>query len=205
MLTRRELLITTTMAGLLLAAGPAAWSPARAQGAGGDATAFVMKLGADLSAIVNGPGDYAGKRRRLLPLIETAVDIDGVGRFCLGRFWRAATPAQQAEYLHLFHDVLVNNIGGKIGEFQGVSFKPTTTSQREGGTLVGTLISRPNQQPNNVQWVVAPVNGAPKVIDVIAEGTSLRITQASDYAAYVSRNNGNLDALLAAMKQQVAR
>ena len=203
MLTRRKLLITTTMGGLLLAAGPAAWSPAYAQGA--DATAFILKLGTDLSAIVNSAGDYEGKKRRLQPLIETAVDIDGVGRFCLGRYWRTATPAQQSEYLRLFHDVLVNNIGGKIGEFQGVTFKPTTTTQRDGNAVVGTLISRPNQQPNNVQWVVSSASGAPKVIDVIAEGTSLRITQASDYAAYISRNNGNVDALIAAMKAQVSR
>lgn len=203
MLTRRTLLITTAMTGLVLAAGPLAWSPARAQAA--DPTAFIVKLGTDLTAIVNAAGDYESRRRRLLPLIESAVDIDGVGRFCLGRYWRTATPAQQTEYLRVFHDVLVNNIGGKMGEFQGVTFKPTTTTQRDGGTVVGTLISRPNQQPNNVQWVVTQVSGAPKVIDVIAEGTSLRITQASDYAAYISRNNGNIDALLAAMKQQVAR
>jgi phospholipid transport system substrate-binding protein len=201
MLTRRHLLVCTAMTGLLLAAGPTAWAQAPA----GDATAFVVKLGNDLVAIVNGPGSYEDKKRRLQPLIESAVDVDGIARFCLGRFARTATPAQLQDYTRLFHDVLINNITGKIGEFQGVAFKPTTTGQRDGETLVGTLISRPNQQPNNVQWVVVPVGGQLKVVDVVAEGTSLRLTQRSDYASYLSRNGNSVDALIAAMRQQIAR
>ena len=202
MLTRRHLMVCTAMTGLLLAAGPGAW----AQAAGtGEATSFVLKLGSELTAIVNAPGSYEEKKRRLQPLIEKAVDIDGIARFCLGRFWRTATPDQQREYERLFHDVLINNVGGKIGEFQGVGFQPTTTTQREADILVGTLISRPNQKPNNVQWVVNQVGGAPRIVDVIAEGTSLRLTQRSDYSAYLSRTNNDVGALLGAMKQQIAR
>lgn len=205
MLTRRTLIVCTALTGFALAAGPGAWlSPARAQG-GGDATGFVVKLGSELVGVIDGPGTYEEKKRRLQPVIERAVDVEGIGRFSLGRFWRTATPEQQVQFSRLFHDVLLNNIFGKIGEFQGVTFTPTTTTQREADTLVGTLIRRPNQQPNNVQWVVNSINGGLKIVDVVAEGTSLRLTQRSDYAAYLARNNNNVDALIAAMKQQIAR
>lgn len=201
MLTRRTFLACTALTGLMIAAGPRAWAQS---GSGPEATAFVVKLGNDLTGIVNVPGGYEEKKRRLKPLIETAVDIDGIARFCLGRFWRTATPQQQTEYIALFHDVLINNIGGKIGEFQGVGFQPTQTVQREADILVGTLISRPNQKPNNVQWVVNQVGGQPRIVDVIAEGTSLRLTQRSDYSAYLARNNNDVGALIAAMKAQVS-
>lgn len=200
MLTRRHLLVCTAMTGLLLAAGPAAW----AQGTN-EATRFVVKLGEDLIGIINAAGSYDDKKRRLQPLVEAAVDVDGIARFCLGRFARTATPAQLNEFNTLFRAVLMNNIFGKIGEFQGVTFSPTTTAQREQDILVGTLIRRPNQQPNTVQWVVNQVGGQMKIVDVVAEGTSLRLTQRSDYAAYMQRNNNNVDALIAAMKQQIAR
>ena len=202
MLTRRHLLVCTAMTGLLVAGGFPAWAQTVNTA---EATAFIVKLGTDLIAVVNAPGNYDEKKRRLQPLIESAVDVEGIARFCLGRFVRTATPAQLQEYTRLFHDVLLNNIGSKIGEFQGVGFKPTTTTQRDADTLVGTLISRPNQQPNNVQWVVNQVGSQPKVVDVIAEGTSLRLTQRSDYASYLSRNNSDVGALIAAMKQQVSR
>ena len=199
MMTRR-ILLGTTLAAAALFATPML-SPARAQSA--DATGFVVELGNALIGIVNGAGTYDEKKRRLGPLVERAVDVDGIARFCLGRYARSATPQQLQEYQQLFRAVLLNNIFGKIGEFQGVTFRPTTTTPGEEGTMVGTLIQRPNQQANNVQWVVANGGGQPKIIDVKAEGTSLRLTQRNDYASYLGRNNGNVDALIAAMKQQV--
>ncbi len=197
MISRRALLLTAAAAALMRAL------PATAQSAS-DPTGFVVQLGNQLTAIVNAQGPYDDKKRRLGPLIDAAVDVDGIARFCLGRFWRTATPPQQQEYLRLFHQVLLNNIFGKIGEFQGVTFKPTTTTPAEEGTMVGTLIQRPNQQPNNVQWVVSTAAGQPKIVDVKAEGTSLRLTQRNDYASYLTRNGGNIDALLSAMRQQVS-
>ena len=200
MLTRRHFLLGTTTAALLFAAGPRA----SAQGAN-EATAFVTKLGNDLVTIIDGPGSYEDKKRRLLPVVEAAVDVDGIARFCLGRYQRTATPDQTGRFTALFHNVLMNNIFGKIGEYQGVTFKPTVTTQRDAEILVGTIISRPNQQPNAVQWVVNNVGGRLRIIDVLAEGVSLRLTQRSDYAAYLQRNNSSVDALISAMQQQVAR
>jgi phospholipid transport system substrate-binding protein len=201
MLTRRALLTYSAAATALFAMGP--WNSSRAQPAG-DATGFVVQLGNALVAIVNGPGSYEEKKRKLEPLIEEAVDVDGIARFCLGRFWNTASPAQQQQFTQLFHSVLLNNITGKIGQFQGVTFTPTTTTQREGDSLVGTTIRRPNQQPNNVQWVVSRATGRPKIVDVIAEGTSLRLTQRSDYSAYLTRNNNDVNALISAIRQQLA-
>jgi len=194
MLTRRNTLLLGAAAIATFAAGPRAWAQ--------DATGFVINLGNQLATIVNGSGAYDDKKRRLAPLIEQAVDVDGIAQFCLGIYWRRATPQQQAEFNRLFHAVLLNNIGGKIGQFQGVTFRPTTTSQREGDSVVGTVIQRPNQQPNNVQWIVSTASGRPKIVDVQAEGVSLRLTQRNDYSAFLSRNGGNVDALLAAMRQQ---
>lgn len=203
MLTRRRLLACTAMAGALLSL-PGTLSRAWAQSPA-DATGFVVRLGNALVAIIDGPGSYEEKKARLRPLIDQSVDVEGIGRFCLGRFWPTATPAQQAEYSRLFQDVLMNNIFGKIGEFKGVTFTPTTTTQREQDLLVGTTIRRPNQQPNTVQWTVNQVRGQLKIVDVVAEGVSLRLTQRQDYAAYLQRNGNNVDALIAAMRQQVAR
>lgn len=201
MLTRRTLLTYSIAATAVFATRP--WAAAWAQPAG-DATGFVVQLGNALVAIVNGPGNYEDKKRRLGPLIEEAVDVEGIARFCLGRFWRTAAPQQQQQFSQLFHAVLLNNITGKLGQFQGVTFTPTSTTQQEGNSLVGTTIRRPNQQPNNVQWVVSQATGRPKIIDVIAEGISLRVTQRSDYAAFISRNNNDVSALINAMRQQAA-
>ena len=50
---------------------------------------------------------------------------------------------------------------------------------------------------------LALVNGQPKVVDVIAEGTSLRLTTRSEYSSVIQRNGGDVGALLVAMRNQI--
>ena len=89
------------------------------------------------------------------------MDVDAVARFCLGRFWRTATPAQQQEYLGLFHRTLMMNITGKVGEYQGVQITVGRAQPREGGIVVSTTLDRPNNPPAMSTGWSAPTPAAP--------------------------------------------
>jgi len=167
------------------------------------AVAFVKATGDKLVAVVNGPGSAADKRQALTKIIDSAVDVDGIARFCLGRFWRQASPEQQKRYIDLFHQVLVTNITAKLGEYQGVKFTMGRGRQQDDEEIVSTTVERPNNPPTAVDWKVSQESGGMKIVDVIAEGTSLRLTQRQDYASYLSHNNNDVDALITAMRQQV--
>jgi phospholipid transport system substrate-binding protein len=187
---------------------PALWlpsDPARAQGATQRASDFIRNVGDQLVGVVNGTAPDSQKRTQLTQIIDSAVDVDGVARFCLGRFWRNASAQQQQNYTSLFHQVLVNNITSKLGEYRGVSFVMGKVQMRDENAVVSTVVNRPNNPPTNVDWVVSSPSSEPKIIDVVAEGTSLRLTQRQDYASYLSHNNENIDALINAMRQQVAQ
>ena len=177
--------------------------PARAQDASADA-AFVQDFGSKLVAVVNGEGSLAEKERRLRPLIDGSVDVDTIARFCLGRYAASATPEQLATFVRLFHDVLLFNITSKIGDYRGVGFRMGESSIRGNEAFVGTIVQRPNSAPTNVRWVVSTAAGTPKIVDVVAEGTSLRLTQRSDYSSFLNHNGNSIDALLDAMRRQIA-
>jgi phospholipid transport system substrate-binding protein len=202
MLTRRTLLIATAATAALLS--PLGWvTRARAQSAD-QATAFLKQTTQALLGVVNGSGGAADKRARLQQIVDQDVDVTAVARFCLGRYWRSATPAQQQQYVQLFHQVLLNNIAGKLGDYKGVTIVLGRSQPRDGGISVDTTVTRPGTAPADVQWIIGSDSGSPKIVDLIAEGTSLRLTQRSDYASYLAHNNNNLQALLEAMKRQVA-
>jgi len=196
---RRDLLLTG--AALVLAAAIGA-SPAFAEDA--EASAFLQTFAEQMAAVVNGPGDTNAKGQALTPLIDTNVDVATIARFCLGRFWNGASPAQQARYVTVFHKVMLNNIRGHLGEYQGVSFDMTGTRPQGDDVVVGTIINRPNQPPANVGWVVSRGTGSPKVVDVVAEGASLRLQQRDDYASYLRQHGNNIDALITALERQVS-
>lgn len=200
MLHRRSLLLL--IPGIV---GAAASEPARADAATDQAIAFVKKTGDALVGVVNGPGDNAQKRAAMAHVIDSTVDVQDVARFCLGRFWRVATPDQKQRYMDAFHQVLVGSITAKLGEYEGVRFTVDRAIPGQGGVQVDTTLLRPKQPPTNVGWVIGNPTSNPKIIDVIAEGTSLRQTQRSDYGSYLTHNNNNIDALISAMRHQVAQ
>jgi len=200
MLDRRNCLT----AGLLAAAS--ALAPGRVQAQSVErASSFVQQTGDRLVAIVNGNMPPADKRRALTQVIESTVDVDGVAQFCLGRFWRTASPDQQKRFVTAFHEVLVTNITAKLGEYQGVRLTVQRGRQQDNEAIVTTIVQRPNNPSTTVDWVIQQPTAGPKIIDVVAEGTSLRLTQRQDYASYLTRNNNNVDALINAMKQQSAQ
>lgn len=114
MLSRR------TTLGFMTAVSASLVAQARAATAGEAASALIKTATDKLAAVVNGTGAIDARRQALTPIIDSVVDIAGVARFCLGRFWRTATPDQQKQYVSLFHGVLVNNIAVKLGDYRGV-------------------------------------------------------------------------------------
>ena len=112
------------------------------------AAAFVKSTGDRLVGVVNGPGSISDKRAAMTQIINSDVDVEGIARFCLGRYWKQATPEQQKQYLALFHEVLVTNITSKLGEYQGVTF--TMGAQQAAGRGGGGFDDRgpPEQSPN---------------------------------------------------------
>ena len=201
-LTRRNLLALGSASVAALAA--ARWMPSAWAQEATAASNFVQSFGDKLVAVVNSDEPNAEKQQTLRPLIDSAVDVDAIAVFCLGRFASTATPQQLAEYTRLFHGVLVNNITSKIGEYRGVTFRLTTSSMRGTDAYVGTIVQRPSSAPTNVRWVVSSASGAMRIVDVVAEGTSLRLTQRSDYASFLSHNGNSIDSLLGAMRRQVS-
>jgi len=171
------------------------------------ATAFVDRAGQDLVNAINDPRlNQTQRRDKVGGILRSAIDIEGTGRFILGRYVRQASPAELQDYLKLFDEIIIRNLSARFGEYRGVKFSLGRSQQRtEEDALVSTLIERPNNPSFTLDWRVADINGQPKVVDVIAEGTSLRLTTRSEYAAVIQRNSGRVASLLDAMRGQIAQ
>jgi phospholipid transport system substrate-binding protein len=200
--TRRTLLRLTALASPALVAP----SLVRAETDTAQAAAFIKQTGQEMATLIGGAPTAAEKRRRLQPFIDRVVDVDGVARFCLGRHWRQATPAQQETYVRLFHGVLLNNVVGRMGDYQHTAMHVIIgqPEAREDGIHVPTILERTGHPPARVTWVVR-LDGTPRIVDVMAERTSLRLTMRSDYNAFLARHGNSIDALIDALREQTGQ
>ena len=173
--------------------------------AGNQAVDFVRSTSERLVAITNGAASPQEKRTQLEEVVDSTVDVDDIAQFCLGRFWRLATPEQQKRYMVLFHDLLVTEIAGHLGEYRGVQVTMGLARASADTEIVITVVERPQAPTMQVDWVVSTATGHPKITDMLAGGTSMRLTQSSDFASYLSRHQYNIHEFLEGLQQMVAR
>ncbi|MCX2561861.1 ABC transporter substrate-binding protein [Acetobacter farinalis] len=183
----------------------AAAVPVCAAGSAQSAQTFVQMLGRQWIDIMNGTTSLSEKKTQMRPFLDRAVDVDDVARYCLGTYWRIATPGQRLRYLGLFHAIFTNSITERLGDYSRITFTIGRASAFGEDMAVETVITRPNQPGAKVLWIVKQANGDPKVVDMIAEGVSLRLTERQDYVSFIERNNGNIDILLQTLARQLAR
>jgi phospholipid transport system substrate-binding protein len=201
--TRRSLftaLVAAVPLGALVTVAPLAWADDLSA-----ARAMIQSTGNGMVSIIDSSVSNAQKQTAFQQLVFANVDVDGVGRFVLGRYWRVATPAQQQAYMQTFRQLLVYAVTGQTNTFQGASFAIVSATEQPEGMVIGTTVNVPGKAPATVQWVVAMIGGRPKIIDIIAEGTSLRLTERNDYAGVISQHGGNIQPLIDAMRNQLAR
>lgn len=172
---------------------------------GEQAVGFVRSTSEQLAAIVNSTDSPQEMRDRLKDVIDSTVDVDDVARFCLGRFWHLATPDQQKQYLALFHELLVIKIADHLGEFKGVQVSVGLARRSADTEIVTTIVQGPRTATPRVDWVVSTATGAPKIVDLLAGGTSLRLTQSGDFITHLTHNNYSIQDLIDAMRQMLAR
>lgn len=169
------------------------------------ATAFIRTTADRMIAIIDGADDLPARREQLQTIVDESVDTEQIARFCLGRHWRVATPAQQQRFVRLFHRVLLDGVTGQISNDRGVRIELGNATVRGRTTIVHSTVFRPNQAPVDADWVVAETEAGPRIQDVVAEGVSMRLTRRNDYDSYLGSHHGSINALLAAMQDRLAR
>jgi phospholipid transport system substrate-binding protein len=194
-------------AALLLAA--AAWAPvapAPAQEAqDGTAEAFIERLGRQtVGTLAEKSAPTAERVARLKGVLNNAADLPYIARVILGRYWRQATEAQQAEYLRLFDALVLQTMAERIDSYSGQTFEVTGSRKADDtDTVVSTNILTPSGGPSyRVDWRVRQgEDGAFRLIDIVAEGVSLVLTQRSEVNDIVGRSG--VDGLLAEMRRRL--
>lgn len=181
-----------------------AWADAKSSNA--PAIGFVKDLGKKaLSSLTAKNLPEAERQSRVRTLLRENFDIQTIGRFALGTYWKTATEGQRAEYLKLFEDMIVRTYAKRFAEYSGQSFEVgESVSAGEKDTIVESKIIQKDGPAVNVEWRVRKKDGEMKVIDVIVESISMSVTQRSDFSAVIQKGGGNISALIESLKENKA-
>lgn len=205
----------------LLLAGAAgliatATAPNISDAAAADPSAFIDDLDAQLQRLVRN----TSPEQRFLgfqQLFRADFDVPGIARFVLGPYWRLASPPQQQEFLALFENYILQTFSGRLSQYAESGGAPRVTGSRldPEGAVVSSQMNiangggpragghSPTVLPIKVDWRLTAQNGSYKISDVIVDGISMAVTQRSEFTSAIERNGGQVQALLATLRQQM--
>lgn len=141
---------------------------------------------------------------RFRSMLTEAFDVPLIGRFVMGRYWRLATDAQRAEYLKLFEDYIVQTYANRFNDFAGAQLQVIQTRPgRQDSEVISTLeAALPGRPAARFDVRMRRVGNAFKIFDVSVEGISMSVTQRDDFAAVIQRNGGQVEGLLASLRER---
>lgn len=192
--------ILTLITALLMSAQASAADidPAKAEN-------FIKKITTEgIEQIINSNVSMAEKDARFAKLFNEYLDLNFIGRFVLGRYWKSATPKQRAEFIDVYRDLNIKTWSKRFDEFKGKRFvfNGTSPSNSQGQIFVNTTVPMEQGAPAKVVWRVKETGGKLKVIDIIIENVSLAITARNEYTAYIKKSAGGVDDLIRNLRQK---
>ena len=163
------------------------------------ATSFINKVSERGLAFLGDKNLSQDQRKKeFRKLLRDSFDLQTIGKFALGRYWRTASPEQRNEYLKLFEDMVIDTYAKRFAEYQGQQIKVGKASPvgSKGDSLVYSSIISAGAPEVSVEWRVRHEGDKYRVIDVLVEGVSMSVTQRSEFSAIIQRGGGNIESLL---------
>lgn len=145
------------------------------------------------------------KYQKLDELFLEYVDLDSIGKFVIGKFWRQMTPEQQERYSSLFKRYALAVYKGFPLNFKNrVDFEVTKISQNKNNTGVMTAIHlkpEKGEQPavgvqNNtimVEFLLTEKNGKIQIVDIKIAESSLILSYRSRFYQMVANSDDDLE------------
>ena len=168
------------------------------------AEAFISNLAEKGTGVLADP-DVSGEKQKsaFRKLLNANFDMNTIARFSLGRYWRTASPAQRDEYMNLFKNMIIEVYSARFKDYEGQKIEVVGSRQEnEKDILVHSLLKQPSGPDVKVDWRVRHKSGKYQVVDVIVEGVSMALTQRSDFASVIQRGGGEVEALLANLREK---
>lgn len=158
-----------------------------------------------IEEIINSDVSEEEKDQRFEKLFNENLDLDFIGRFVLGRYWRTATAEERKEFINVYRELNIKTWSSRFDEFKGKSFifKGTSPSSSGGQIFVNTEVPMDQGAPAKVVWRVKENKGQFKVVDIIIENVSLAITARNEYTAFIKNSPDGVQGLINNLKSKL--
>tara|TARA_B110001452_G_scaffold94867_1_gene78382 strand:- start:64 stop:660 length:597 start_codon:yes stop_codon:yes gene_type:complete len=151
--------------------------------------------------------DNLSKDQKIIELKSIAsetVDIKGIGMYTLGSYRKILSEDQKKEYAILFEQYFLKTFSSRLAEYSNPEIEVKSKEElNKNYTMVSSVLISTEKRPEvRIDWRIYTKNPDDlKIRDLIIEGLSLVRTQKEEFASIIESNKGDINALLASLKE----
>jgi phospholipid transport system substrate-binding protein len=164
---------------------------------------FIRGGANDVLAEMRSAASLDEKEAYFRQVLRQDFDMDGISQFVLGPYWRGASPEQQQEFRALLEKHIMLSHGKRLAEVGGGDFRVTGSRTDPNGVVfvTGEIIA-PQGARNEVDFQLGIVDGLYRIQDVSIDNVSMVLSYRSEIATVLASHDGQLGALLTAMREE---
>ncbi|MGR3545922.1 MAG: ABC transporter substrate-binding protein [Roseovarius sp.] len=134
-------------------------------------------------------------------IFSTYADVNIIARSTLGADANRVSSAQMRAFTEAFRGYIARKYGKRFNEFVGGRIEVNSVKQVKSWHEVKSTAYLRGQSPFEVSFLVSDRSGKDLFFDMIIEGISLRLSERTEIGAMLDRRNGDVNALIADLKQ----
>jgi len=151
----------------------------------------------------------SGDQDRIIEVVQTRiipyVNFQRMTAMAAGRFWREATPDQQAALSKEFRTLLIYTYSGAISQVrnQKLEFKPMRAAPDDDEVEVKTMVLQAHSEPIQLNYRLEKTAAGWKIFDVNILGAWLVETYKGSFSTEIG--NGGIDGLIKVLAERNKR
>ena len=164
-----------------------------------DPAVFITEITKTASDILQEDISMDKKAEKLTLIAKSAVDIEGIGLYSLGKYRKSINDNQLERYKVIFNEYFLKSFSSRLSQYSDP--KIIVMSQNvvnEKYTIVSSILVETSERPEiKIDWRVYTINpDKPLIRDLIIEGLSLARTQKEEFNSVIQGADGDINALL---------
>lgn len=149
-------------------------------------------------------GDTVRVNQIVDAVILPYIDFEKTTRLAAGRYWRQATPEQQAELVKAFRATLGRTYSGAVTRIDSATSMKTLAYRGEDGArdvvVKSQVLQRANTQPVQLDYRLEKTEQGWKIYDINVENVWLIENYRNQFSQQISQNG--IDGLIAALNKK---
>ena len=169
---------------------------------------LITEIVNEASVILSSSDPVESKIIKLNNIAENNVDIDGIGRYTLGKFGKNLSEDEKIKFKKLFKSFFFKSFSSRLIDYSDPKINIIGEKIINNNyTIVNTVLEATSKNPEiNIDWRIYTKNpDRPLIRDLMVEGLSLARVHKEEFKSIILNNDGDINFLFKSLEEYIIK